>query len=160
MLVVMPRVDREDMVEVAATDDQQPVKALMPHAADPALGMRSRQWRTHGRLDHADPIRAEDLVEVSSELAVAVADEKPGPETVVVELHQQVARLLGHPAPIRIGRDPGKTDTPGSQLDEEQHVEALQEEGVDGEEVAFEDARRLGLRNSAQLVSRRFGAGP
>jgi hypothetical protein len=31
----------------------------------------------------------------------------------------------------------------GCQLDEKQNVETLQEEGVDGEEVALEDARRL-----------------
>jgi hypothetical protein len=34
-------------------------------------------------------------------------------------------------------------DAAGRHLDEEEHVEALQEERVDGEEVALEDARRL-----------------
>jgi Alpha/beta hydrolase family len=58
-------------------------------------------------------------------------------------LHQQVARLLGHPAAIRVGRYPGQVNAAGRQLNEEQDVETLPEEGVDGEEVALENARRL-----------------
>src|ERR671934_1714062 len=47
----------------------------------------------------------------------------------------------------------------GRELDEEQDVEALQEERLDGEEIALEDARRLLAQNSVQLMSCRFGAG-
>ena len=67
-------------------------------------------------------------------------DEKPRPDILVVELHQEVACLLGHPAAIRIGRDPSEVDAAGRQFHEEQDVEALEEERVDGEEVALEDA--------------------
>jgi hypothetical protein len=64
-------------------------------------------------------------------------------EAVVVELHQQVARLLSHAAAVGVGRDLGEVDAAGRELDEEEDVEALEEEGVDGEEVALEDARCL-----------------
>jgi hypothetical protein len=64
-------------------------------------------------------------------------------DILVVESHQQVARLLGHPRPVRVGRDPREPNAPGRELDEEQDVEPLREHGVDGEEVALEDARRL-----------------
>ena len=143
MLVVMPDVGREDVVEVAAAEDQHPVEALAADAADPALGVRPRLRRPHRRLDHPDPLGAEDLVELAGELAVAVADRNRGRDAFVVELHQQVARLLGHPAAVRVGRDPGEVDAAGRELDEEQDVEPLQEERVDGEEVALENARRL-----------------
>ena len=66
--VVVQRVDAEDMLEMTAADDQQPVEALTAHAADPALGVCSRPRR----LDHTDAVGAEDLVEVARELAVAV----------------------------------------------------------------------------------------
>jgi hypothetical protein len=70
-----------------------------------------------------------------------------GPETagghLVVELHQQVACLLDHPAAVRVGRDPSEVYAAARQLDEEQDVEPLEEERVDGEEVTLEDARRL-----------------
>jgi hypothetical protein len=37
--VVVLDVDSEDLLEVAAPEDQQPVQALGPHRADPALGV-------------------------------------------------------------------------------------------------------------------------
>src|SRR6266545_2926862 len=143
MLVEMPDVRGEHVVEVAAAEDQQSVEALVANAADPAFSVRSRLRRPYRRFDHLDAFAAKDLVEVTSELAVAVTNEKPRPDIFVVELHQEVACLLGHPAAIRIGRDPGEVDAPGRKLDEEQRVEALQEERVDGKEVTLQDARRL-----------------
>jgi hypothetical protein len=116
------RLDHE--FEVAAAEDQEPVEALAADAADPALGVRSRLRRPYRRFDHTDALGAEDLVEVTSELAVAVTDEKMRADILVVEFHQQVARLVSHP-----GR--------------KSHSKMLAA------------CRR---RNSAQLVSSRFGA--
>jgi hypothetical protein len=110
---------------------------------DPAFSVRSRLRRPHRSLDHPHAFGAEDLVEIACELAVAVTDEKPRSDAFVAKLHQQVACLLGHPAAVRFGRDPGNVDAARGQLDEEQDVEAFQEERVDGEEVALQDARRL-----------------
>jgi hypothetical protein len=102
MLVVMPDVCDEDMSEVAAADDQDLVEALAAHAPDPELGVRSRLRRPDRSLDHADPVGAEDLVELRGELAVPVTDGKPRADTLALELHQQVARLLSHPRPVRV----------------------------------------------------------
>jgi len=116
MLVEMPDVSDEHVVEVAAADNQQSIEALAADAADPALGVCSRLGRPYRRLNHTDALGAEDLVEITSELAVAVADEKPRPDAFVAKLHEQVARLLGHPAAVRIGRDPGEVDATGREL--------------------------------------------
>ena len=56
MLVVMPRVGREDVVEVAAADDQEPLEAFAADASDPALGVRSRLRRLYRRSDCTDPV--------------------------------------------------------------------------------------------------------
>src|SRR5206468_4251392 len=88
----------------------------------------------------------------TGELAVAITDQELRADALVLELHQQVARLLRHPAAVRVGRDPGQVDTPGRKLDEEQHIEALQEERVDGEEVALQDARRLSPQKLAPVL--------
>jgi hypothetical protein len=40
VLVVVPDVDLQDLLEVAATDDQQPVQALGADRSDPPLGVR------------------------------------------------------------------------------------------------------------------------
>ena len=143
VLVVMQDVGREDVLELAAAEDQQPVEALAAQCPDPAFGVRPRLRRPYRRLDHPDTLGAEHLVEVAGELAVAVADEKPRTDALVIEVHGQVARPLGHPAAVRVRRNPGDVDAARRELEEEQDVEALQEEGVDGEEVALEDGRRL-----------------
>jgi hypothetical protein len=82
-----------------------------------------------------------NLVEGSSELAVAVVDQEPHPLEHAGEA--QVARLLGHPGTGRVGRAAGQVDAAASELDEEQHVEAAQRDRFDGEEVAGDHARGL-----------------
>src|SRR5712691_4846250 len=128
---------------MSAAENQEPVEALAANRPDPAFGVRPRLRCAHRRLDQANAVGAEDLVELACELAVAVTDQKPRLDVLIAKLHQQVARLLGHPATVRVGRDPGDADAPGRKFDEEQHVEPLEEERVDGEEVALEDAPRL-----------------
>jgi hypothetical protein len=86
MLVEMPDVCDEHVVEVAAAEDQQPVEALAADAADPPFGVRSGLRRLRRRLDHPDAFRAEDLVELTAELAVTVTHEKPRADILVVEL--------------------------------------------------------------------------
>jgi hypothetical protein len=56
------------------------------------------------RIDHPDALGAEDCVEAVAELRVAVVDQGARPLAVVVEVHQQVACLLGHPRRMRLGR--------------------------------------------------------
>src|SRR5215218_2255152 len=141
--VVVKRVDTNHALEMAAADDQQPVEALAAHASHPALGVRPRPWRPHRRLDDMDAFGAEDLVEVARELAVAIANQEADAYTLVVEAHDQVARLLCHPSAIGLCRDASEMDAPALKLDEKQDVEALQEHRVDGEEVTLQDARRL-----------------
>src|SRR5436309_2215570 len=81
----MPDVERKDVLEVSAAEEQDPVEALSADAADPALGVRPRLRRPHRRLNHPDPHRAEDLVELTAELAVAVRDKEPRIHALVAE---------------------------------------------------------------------------
>ena len=78
----------EDVLEVAAADDEEPVEALAADAADPAFGVRPCLRRPHRRLDHPHAFGAEDLVEVTGELAVSITDEEPRADIFVVERHQ------------------------------------------------------------------------
>ena len=68
----------QDSFEVAAVEDQQPVEALGTHGSDEALGDRVRFGRADRRPDDLDAFAAEDGVEVSRELAVAIADQAAG----------------------------------------------------------------------------------
>src|SRR6266540_1130551 len=114
--------------------------------------MGSRLRRPYRRFDDADAFGAEDLVELAAELAVSITDQEPRPDALVIERHHQVARLLGYPMTVGIGGDPSKANASGRKLDEKQNVEALQEERVDGEEVALQDARRRLAKELAPVL--------
>src|SRR6266511_4410467 len=92
------------MLEVAATEDQEPVETLPAHAADPAFGVGVRVRRLDRRSHDLDAFAAEDAVEGAAELRVAVVNQKARPRAAVVDVHQQVPRLLGHPGRIRLAR--------------------------------------------------------
>ena len=77
VLVVVAAVDAEHVLEMAAAEDEDPVKTLSAESADPALGVGVRVRRPDGRADHPEALSPEDLVEGVAELRVAVVDEKP-----------------------------------------------------------------------------------
>jgi hypothetical protein len=60
---------------------------------------------------------------------------------VVVEVHEQVAGLLGDPGAGGVGGDSGDVDAAGAVLDHEQDVAAAEEDGVDVGEVVREGSR-------------------
>src|ERR671934_181472 len=142
--VVMTDIDPEYVLELAAADDQQPVEALAADADHPALYVRVRVRRLHRSADDLDLLGRQEGVEGTRELRVAVVDQEPHLPVAVVELHQQVARLLQHPSPVRLVGAGEILDPAAADREEDEHVEAAQPDGVDGEEVAGED--RLTVR--------------
>jgi hypothetical protein len=76
LLVEVADIDAEDVLEVAAADDQQPVEAFPAHAADPALAVSVRVRRPDRRADDADAFALEDAVEGPAELRVSVVDQR------------------------------------------------------------------------------------
>src|SRR5207247_7371643 len=68
-----------------------------------------------------DAHRAEDLVEGLAELRVAIVNEEPD-GVLATELHDEVARLLGDPAPDRVRAAGDVFDPPSCERDEEEDV--------------------------------------
>ena len=60
--VVVIDVDAQDAVELALSDDQQPVQAFGPCGPHEAFAVRVGLRRAKRRLDNVDAFRAEDLV--------------------------------------------------------------------------------------------------
>jgi hypothetical protein len=73
------------------------VEELAPDAADETFGDCVGPRPLHRRLDDLDVDGGEDGVEGGVELGVAVADEESESSTGVLEVHEQVAGLLGEP---------------------------------------------------------------
>jgi hypothetical protein len=159
VLVVVADVGADDLFELAPAEDQDPVEAFAAQASHPALGMRLRLWRSHRRLDHTDAIGTEHFVEAARELAVAVTHEEPHRPLLLGEGQYKVACLLRHPALVRIRGHAAEMDAAVRELDEKEHVQAPQPDGVDGQEVAGDDRDACARRNSDQLSSARRGAG-
>jgi hypothetical protein len=148
VFVVVAAVDAEDVLEVAASEDEDPVEAVGAQRSYPAFGVGVRVRRLDRRADHLDALGAEDLVEGVAELRVAVVDEQPE-RVLVAELHAQVARLLCDPAPVGIRAGGDVLDPSRRERDEEQHVNPLQESSLDREEVAGKHACRLRAQERA-----------
>jgi hypothetical protein len=76
LAVVVVDEDADDVLKLAAVEDQQPVQALGTDGADEPLRDRVRLWCSQRRLHDPDASAAEDLVEAAAVLGVAVANEE------------------------------------------------------------------------------------
>src|SRR6266568_1448691 len=139
VLVLVPDVDPQDLLEVTAADDQQPIKALGADGPHPSLRIGVGVGRLHRRDQHLGVFRAEHVIEPAAELRVTIADQEAHAASLVLQAQQQVACLLGDPGGVGIGGHPGQVNPASAEFDEEQDVEPSQPDGVDGEEVAGED---------------------
>ena len=145
VVVVVPLVLPKHGRGVALVDDQEAVEEFAADRADEAFGDRVRPWCSHRRLDDPDVDGGEDGVEGGGELGVAVADEEPDSSTGVVEVHKQVAGLLGEPSYGGVRGHAEDVHAAGGVLDDEEDVEPAQGDRVEVEQVAGEDA--VGLRS-------------
>ena len=143
MPVVVQEVLGQNLLEVAVPKYEKAVQALSTDGPHETFCERVRTWGLDWRLDDPDAFSVEDLVETSTELRVPVPDHELGCPGPLGKGSAQVAGLLGDPLPHRVGGDAGEVYASGVDLNEEQHVEATQEDGVDGEEVAGQHGRCL-----------------
>jgi hypothetical protein len=127
--------------------------------AYPSLGVAVRAWCLRRGLDCLHARASKDLVEGASELGVAVPDEEAERGRAVAEVHQEVAGLLGSPGAVRVGGHAEDLYVPGHDLHDEQDVQTLEEDRVDMEEIARQEAISLSTRNVRQEVSTFRGAG-
>jgi hypothetical protein len=131
--VVVLGVLAQDPFEVALAGDEQPVQAFAPDGADPALGVGPGARCAEGRADHAHALGAEQVVERAGELDVAVPDEDRRSAARVVEPPAELTCLLGHPRRGRVGGAAGDEHAPGVDLEEEQHVQRVEPDRLDGD---------------------------
>jgi hypothetical protein len=100
-----------------------------------AIAFRLR--RPDRRTDHLHPLGRKHLVEGAAELGVPIVDDEAEAPRAI-QGHREVARLLGRPGPARVRGHPAEVHASGLKLDEE-HIEAPEPCGLDGEEVAGEN---------------------
>jgi hypothetical protein len=89
----------QDLLEMAPTEDEEPIEALTADGAYEALGERIGTRRLNGRLDDSDAFGAEHLVETGGELRVSVPDEELHWSGALEKIEDEVARLLSDQLP-------------------------------------------------------------
>lgn len=161
--VVVLDVDAQDPLQVAGAGDEEPVEALGADGADPALGVRVRPRRPGRGLQDADAGVGEHGVERGGELGVSVPDQVAELVGVVAEVEQEVAGGLGRPRLGRMRSDAQDVHAAAVDLEHEEHVQAGEGDGLDGEEVTRQGARGLGAQErdpARATVPSRSGAQP
>jgi len=108
MCVVVGHVDPQDLLQVASSDDQQPVQALGPHRTDPALGVGVGVGRLYRRDQYVGAVRIEDVVEGTGELRIPIANKEAHSSAPLAQHEAQVAGLLGNPSPSGWAVTPAK----------------------------------------------------
>jgi hypothetical protein len=108
---------------------------LRADGADEALGKRVRLRRSHRGADDLDPFASEDAVEVT--------DQKAHRGRTLRQAPSELTGLLGDPGSARVRRAVGEMHPAAAELDEEEHVQPPQGNGLDREEVDGEHAVRL-----------------
>jgi hypothetical protein len=103
-------------------DYQHAVEEFTANATDEAFGDRVGPRGLHGRPDDADVDRGEDGVERRGELRVPIPDEESEAAAGIVEVHEQVASLLGQPGAGRLGGDAEDVHPAGGVLDDEENI--------------------------------------
>src|SRR5689334_19653170 len=98
--------------------DQDAVEEFAADGADEPFGDRVGPRRPHRRPEDANVGGGEDGVEGCGELGVPIADEEPEATAGVVEVHEQVAGLLGEPRAGRVGGDTNDVYAAGGVLDD------------------------------------------
>jgi hypothetical protein len=109
-------------LQVSLVDDQEPVGDLASDGAHEPLGITVRPRAARRNLDDLNAGRAEDCVERRGELAGPVTNQKPEVISPLAQVHEQIARLLSGPRPVRMRRRTNDVDVPGSDLEHEEHV--------------------------------------
>lgn len=153
MRVVMRGVLTQDVQRVSSVKDQHVIEDLPPQASDESLRVTVDLWGPTGGEHDLDAFGGEDGIEAATVLGVAVAEQEAHAELgVALQIHHQVARLLGDPGPVRVGAHPDPEDPPRPDVHEHQHVQGLEQHRFDAEEVAGDDA--FGLRREELMPGR------
>jgi hypothetical protein len=134
------------------------VQAFPAHGANPALGNGVGVRGLDRCADDLRTDRAPEVIEGSGELALAVAEQEPQ-AGFLIKRAKEIPGLLSDPCAGGVGGDTREVDSSGVQLDEEQHIQPLQEHGVHGEEVTSHDAGCLPAQERPQVVEAGRGAG-
>jgi len=120
-----------------------------PDAAYEPFGVAVRPRGAGRDLHHPHPRIGQHGIEPGGELRVPVPDEEPERAGPLVQVHDEVAGLLGGPRAGRVRGHPEDVHPAGGDLHDEQHVDPAQRHRVEVEEVTGQQSAGLGTQELA-----------
>jgi hypothetical protein len=136
MSVVVIEILVQNHAQVAFAVDQHSVDTFAAYRPDPALGVAVCPWCPPRCLQHRDTHGGEHLIEDGGELGVPIADKETKRPRSLAKADQEVASLLSGPCPGRVAGHAQNVHLSRVDLHHEQHVQALQKDRVNMEEIA------------------------
>ena len=135
MAVAMVDEDANDLLEMLAVEDQEPIQTLRANRPHEPFRNTVCLRRAKRRANDLYPLALKDPVKTLGELLIPIANQEA--ERVLARRQRpgQLPGLLRHPRPARSGRAPREMHATSAELDEEQHVEPLQPDCLHGEEI-------------------------
>ena len=136
LAVVVLDVGHQDRAEMAFAQEEHPIEALGADRPDEPFGIGVGLRCPPRSAQYLDPLGPEHLVEDWAESLVPVMDQVVDRSIVAFSRLGQVSGDLGAPGGVggAVGHSADE-DLPRVQVYEEEHMEGLQANGLDGEEV-------------------------
>jgi hypothetical protein len=158
--IVMVNKNRQNALEVTRTHNEQPIEALGPHRSNKSLRDSIRLWRLNRRPSDPNADRLKHVIKAAREFSIVIPDQQANRFRSLSERPRELPSLLRDPLVVGMTRAPGEMHAPARQLYEEQDIEPLQQDRVDGEEVDRDDARCVGAEEVAPRRTWARAGGP
>jgi hypothetical protein len=118
--------DANDSLQMLVVEDQEPVQTLRANGPHESFRDPIGLWGPKRRAHHLYAMALEDPVKTLGELLIPIANQEAERFLALRQGPGQLPGLLCHPRPARIGCASREMHATSAELDEEEHVEALQ----------------------------------
>ena len=144
MAIVVIDEHRERPFEMLRIHDQRPIQTFGSDRSDEPfgdpIGLRHLNWRAND----SGSLRFEYRIEATRELAIVIANQEANRPFALGERPRHLSRLLCHPLAVGMRRAAREVDAAAPDFNEKEHIQPLEPDGLDAEEVHGHHAVRLG----------------
>jgi len=138
-VVILVDIFKQNTPQMGGIQEKDQIQAFFSDSPDPTFGVRIGIGCLEGGMNDVKGFTLKDDVKGTGELAIIVVDQETEGGFSGIKLPNQLSGLLGDPDIIGVVRNAGEMHSAGAEFDEEEHIEGLQADGFEGEEVAGQD---------------------
>ena len=133
----MINVNGQDTFKVAGTQNEQPIEALRTDRPNESFCDRVRLRRLNRRANDTNAGALKYVVKAAREFVIAIPNQSTNRFRALAEGPGHLPCMLCDPRLVRMGRAAGEVHSPTADFDEEQDVQPLEPDRVDGKSTAM-----------------------